>query len=92
MPKCPKCGEDVSSTWRYCRACGANLLGYRRRNYALAIFGIVFVSLGFVIPSEPNTLDKFILYAMGSVFLFFGIVLEYLRVRQERSIKKRKKS
>lgn len=68
------------------------MLGYRKRNYALAIFGIFFISLGLLTPFSSSTLDKALLHAMGIVLLFFGVLLEYFRVRQERSIKKSKKS
>ncbi len=91
MPKCPKCGESVSSTWRYCGACGANLLGYRRRNYALAVFGALFIVIGLFMPSDPGAMDKLVLYAMGIVLAFFGIVLELFRNRQENKIIESKK-
>ncbi|MFO7966981.1 MAG: zinc ribbon domain-containing protein [Archaeoglobaceae archaeon] len=92
MPKCPKCGESVSSTWRYCRACGANLLGYRRRNYALTMFGLVFILVGLFTPLDSGAMDKIVLYSMGIVLMFFGIVLELFRNRQEKNIKKPKKT
>lgn len=67
-------------------------MGYRRRNYALTIFGVLFILLGFFIPFDSSGMDKIALYSLGIIFMFFGIVLEFFRTRQEREYKKVKKS